>query len=109
MQVGYLLFPERYSIPRTRDTVPATSGFDTRSSDKQNMNHAYGNSIFSLQLNLIIPGEKGYLGRKVGKVMISLRESSSPKSITRRSMPIPKPPVGGIPYSRASTKSSSMG
>ena len=36
-------------------------------------------------------------GRKVGKRSTSRIEGASVKSITSRSIPIPKPPVGGIP------------
>ena len=40
-----------------------------------------------------------YLAGTEGRLMRSL------KSIIRRSMPMPQPPVGGMPYSRARTKS----
>ena len=44
----------------------------------------------------------------VGNNITSLTVSAPVKSITRRSIPIPNPPAGGIPYSRASTKSISI-
>ncbi len=47
---------------------------------------------------------KGFI---VGNNKTSLIESLSVSSITNLSSPIPKPPVGGKPYSRAVTKSSS--
>ena len=46
---------------------------------------------------------QGVSGRMVGKSMTSLIELESVSSITSRSIPIPRPPVGGIPYSRART------
>ena len=42
-------------------------------------------------------------GRRVGKRMTSRIVSTPASSITSRSMPIPSPPVGGSPYSSAST------
>ena len=39
----------------------------------------------------------------VGKSKTSLIEAESVRSITSRSIPKPRPPVGGIPYSRAVT------
>ena len=39
----------------------------------------------------------------VGKSNTSRMVVVSVRSMTRRSIPIPRPPVGGIPYSRAST------
>ena len=42
-------------------------------------------------------------GFMVGKRMTSRMESLPVSSMTQRSMPMPKPPVGGIPYSRALT------
>ena len=48
------------------------------------------------------------LGRIVGKRMTSRIDAESVKNITKRSIPIPSPPVGGSPYSRACTKSSSI-
>ena len=44
----------------------------------------------------------------VGNKRTSRIEGASVKSITKRSIPIPKPPVGGIPYSKALMKSSSI-
>ena len=43
------------------------------------------------------------LGNKITSLIVAL----SVKSITRRSTPMPSPPVGGMPYSRAFMKSSS--
>ena len=40
-------------------------------------------------------------GRSVGNRMTSLIVSTPASSITSRSMPMPRPPVGGMPYSRA--------
>ena len=40
-------------------------------------------------------------GRSVGKRMTSLIESTPASSIATRSIPMPSPPVGGMPYSRA--------
>ena len=59
-------------------------------------------------LSLVIPGLDipklaGYRGRKVGKVMTSRIEGLSVSSMTSRSMPMPSPPQGGSPYSRAVT------
>jgi len=55
--------------------------------------------------------KRGYhpflMGFMVGNSNTSLMEALSVKSITMRSMPIPIPPVGGIPYSNAARKSSS--
>jgi hypothetical protein len=42
-----------------------------------------------------------------GKAMTSRMLGLSVSSITRRSMPMPMPAVGGMPYSSACTKSSS--
>ena len=42
-------------------------------------------------------------GRKVGKAITSRIEGLSVNSITKRSMPMPSPPQGGSPYSRAVT------
>jgi hypothetical protein len=42
-------------------------------------------------------------GLIVGNNKTSRIDSASVNSITRRSIPIPNPPVGGIPYSKAST------
>ena len=42
-----------------------------------------------------------------GNAMTSRMDAASVSSMTRRSIPIPTPPVGGMPYSRAVTKSSS--
>ncbi len=47
-------------------------------------------------------------GRIVGKRMISLMLWVSVKSIAKRSIPMPTPAAGGIPYSIASIKSSSL-
>ena len=41
----------------------------------------------------------------VGKMSTSRMDAESVKSITRRSIPKPRPPVEGIPYSSAVTKS----
>ena len=46
-------------------------------------------------------------GRIVGKAMTSRIDGLLVKSITSRSMPMPSPPAGGMPYSSASTKSAS--
>ena len=43
----------------------------------------------------------------VGNNSTSLIDAESVSNITKRSIPIPMPPVGGIPYSNACTKSSS--
>ena len=43
----------------------------------------------------------------VGNNNTSLIEKLSVRNITRRSTPMPMPPVGGMPYSRAVMKSSS--
>ena len=43
----------------------------------------------------------------VGKSMTSRIEKASVRSMTRRSTPMPIPPVGGMPTSRLDTKSSS--
>ena len=40
-------------------------------------------------------------GRSVGNKMTSLIDSTPASSIATRSMPIPSPPVGGMPYSSA--------
>jgi len=48
------------------------------------------------------------LGRIVGKSITSRIDAESVKNITNRSIPIPSPPVGGSPYSKAWTKSSSI-
>ena len=45
--------------------------------------------------------------RIVGNNSTSRIDCASVNSMTRRSIPIPKPPVGGMPYSSASRKSSS--
>ena len=50
-----------------------------------------------------------YRGRSVGKRMTSRMCVWSVRSMTSRSTPMPRPPVGGIPYSRARRKSSSIG
>ena len=42
-------------------------------------------------------------GLRCGKRMTSRIDGRSPKSITRRSMPIPSPAAGGMPYSSART------
>jgi hypothetical protein len=42
-------------------------------------------------------------GRKVGKAIASRIDGLSVSSITKRSMPMPSPPHGGSPYSRAVT------
>lgn len=47
--------------------------------------------------------------RIVGKRRTSRIAVAPVKSITRRSIPKPQPPVGGIPYSSASMNSSSIG
>ena len=44
----------------------------------------------------------------VGKIITSRIEALSVNSITSLSIPIPSPPVGGMPYSRDVTKSSSI-
>ena len=44
----------------------------------------------------------------VGKSMTSRMESQPVRSMTQRSMPMPRPPVGGMPYSRAFMKSLSI-
>ena len=44
-------------------------------------------------------------GFMVGKRSTSRMEALSVSSMTRRSMPKPRPPVGGMPYSKAVTKS----
>ena len=49
------------------------------------------------------PGGGANSGRSVGKRMTSRIESTLASSITSRSMPMPSPPVGGMPYSRART------
>src|SRR5207302_9072297 len=46
-------------------------------------------------------------GRRVGNRITSRMLRASVNSIAKRSMPIPSPPVGGMPYSRARRKSSS--
>ncbi len=46
-------------------------------------------------------------GRSCGKRITSLMESAPRRIMARRSMPIPSPPAGGMPYSRARRKSSS--
>src|SRR5499427_7034912 len=46
--------------------------------------------------------------RRWGKRITSRMEAESVKSMVRRSMPMPSPAVGGMPYSRARTKSSSI-
>ncbi|BED92550.1 MAG: hypothetical protein RsTaC01_0307 [Candidatus Paraimprobicoccus trichonymphae] len=48
------------------------------------------------------------LGFIVGKIITSLIEALLVKNITSLSIPIPSPPVGGIPYSIAVIKSSSI-
>ena len=47
------------------------------------------------------PGVQSLSGRRVGKSTTSRIDGVSVSSITRRSMPMPRPPVGGRPYSRA--------
>ena len=47
------------------------------------------------------------MGFMVGKSSTSRMVAESVISITMRSRPKPRPPVGGMPYSRALTKSSS--
>jgi len=44
-----------------------------------------------------------------GKRITSRRFGASARTMVSRSIPIPRPPVGGMPYSRALRKSSSMG
>ena len=44
-----------------------------------------------------------YRGRKVGKAMTSRIDGLSVSSMTSRSIPMPSPPQGGNPYSRAVT------
>ena len=44
-----------------------------------------------------------HYGRIVGNKSTSRIDAASVKSMTNRSIPIPRPPVGGMPYSRAST------
>ena len=41
--------------------------------------------------------------RSAGKRITSRIESLPPSTIARRSMPMPRPPVGGMPYESAST------
>ena len=41
--------------------------------------------------------------RSAGKRITSRIESLPPSTIASRSMPIPRPPVGGMPYESAST------
>ena len=48
-----------------------------------------------------VPGDQSLSGRRVGKSTTSRIDGVSVSSITRRSMPMPRPPVGGRPYSRA--------
>jgi len=48
------------------------------------------------------------IGFMVGKSRTSRIDAASVRNITRRSMPIPRPPVGGIPNSKARRKSSSI-
>ena len=52
-------------------------------------------------------GEGHHSGRICGNRMTSRIEGELVSSITRRSMPMPQPPVGGRPYSRARMKSAS--
>ena len=49
-----------------------------------------------------LPQSMGFI---VGKRRTSRMESELVSSMTRRSTPKPRPPVGGMPYSRAVTKS----
>src|SRR5690606_8952087 len=58
------------------------------------------------------PPEGGFLqdqfcGRMCGNRITSRMDGELVSSITRRSMPMPSPAVGGMPYSRARTKSAS--
>src|SRR5690606_7115030 len=58
------------------------------------------------------PPEGGFLhdqfcGRMCGNRITSRIDGELVSSITRRSMPMPSPAVGGMPYSRARTKSAS--
>ena len=68
---------------------------------------------FRLALRYLRPINHSYLMdgyfsmRSRGKKMTSRMDAASVRSITRRSMPIPSPAVGGIPNSRAWRKSSS--
>ena len=48
-------------------------------------------------------------GRMVGNNNTSRIEALSVKNMTIRSIPMPRPPVGGMPYSSAVQKSSSYG
>ena len=48
-------------------------------------------------------GGGGYRGRNVGKAITSRIDGLSVISMTSRSMPMPSPPHGGSPYSRAVT------
>ncbi len=48
-----------------------------------------------------------FMGRIVGNNKTSLIDAESVSTITIRSIPMPTPPVGGIPYSSAVQKSSS--
>ena len=57
----------------------------------------------------VSPGQEGFrqrpvpFGRMSGKRMTSRIDREPVKSIARRSIPIPSPAVGGIPYESAST------
>ncbi len=54
-------------------------------------------------LGLARPGHSRSRSRSAGKRMTSRIVSQPVSSIARRSMPSPRPPVGGIPYESAST------
>ena len=65
-----------------------------------------------LILLLAVPERHGFLnysGFIVGKRMMSRMLGASVMSMITRSMPTPRPPVGGSPTSRALTKSRSIG
>ena len=71
-----------------------------------------GKTSFLVKRSFSLPQEHTPLYRQMrriwGKRMTSRMDSAPVRAITRRSIPTPMPPAGGIPYSRAVRKSSSI-
>ena len=65
--------------------------------------------LFIIQFSALFPSRwwDHFSGLSCGNKITSRMEVELVKSITSRSIPIPSPPAGGIPYSRAQRKSSS--
>ena len=76
-----------------------TLGADTVASSAEPFTAAFS-ALFSARF-----GSRVFI---VGNSSTSRMDAASVRNMTRRSMPMPMPPVGGIPYSSALMKSSSI-